>query len=737
MSTRGVMLVTGIAFSTGLFGGGFGARAMAAGGKAQIIAQAKKELLHPGRCDFLDSSVCLYPFPNNYFTVADRDTATGLRLDLNAASMPANVEGAHINPAGWNRLDGFSPGAAILVKVPGLCKPEALRKMGVPTVTDIGAYRVANSPVVVIDARTGKRWPIWVELDQSSTLTTYHGRVVFAATPPPCNETTLIIRPAKNFAYGTRYIVALRALRNASGKRLQPPATFLVYRDRIPTDIRVVEARRKRMNALFSDLQRAGIKRNSLYLAWDFTTVSADQIVGPLLAMRNDAFARLGETKAEMASGKVVGKSPEFRIMQVKYFSPCDPHGCRKGENNFILRSIRGAVRVPCYLTNRCLPGGTFRLRGKKPEGRGYYRASFLCNIPRSVKGSHGKIHAARAVLYGHGLFGSMKEINGYRLERFSDRHDIMLCAANWIGMSYQDVGYEKKWTANISLWPAVPARLDQAMVDFMYLGRAMIHPRGLSTASAFRLRRGHGSSTPVIDTDHLYYLGVSQGGILGGTLMALEPDAVRGALVVAGMNYSTMMARSVDFPPVAKPLFESYPKWTDRQLSYELMQMLWDRADPDGYTPFMTDHPLPNTPPHKLLFDEGWGDHQVTNWATLVEARSIGARIHVPVVASNRRVGRKPFWGIEPAGASPRHGSSATMFFWDIGPLQVVRGQLVGSAPPPVANVPNYAGLDPHEYIRSPALGDQISRFLEPGGAVINPCGTDPCRTNVKKQDH
>lgn len=707
--------------------------AMASGNNSRIISQANKELMNPSRCDFLDSSVCLYPFPNNYFTMPDRNTMTGLRLNLNSVSMPSNVDGEHIDPSSWNHLDGFSPGAAILVKVPGLCSLEALRKMGAPMVTDIGSYRRANAPMLVIDTKTGKRWPIWVEVDQSSTLKMDHGRLIFGTTPPQCGNTTLIIRPARNFAYGTRYIVVLRNLRNASGKRLQPPATFLVYRNRILTGVPVIEARRKHMNKLFAFLQRVGIKRSGLYLTWDFTTVSANKIVGPVLVMRNNAFARLGDT--DLADRRIEGRSPRFRITQVKYFAPCGSNGCGKGENNFILRSVDGEIRVPCYLTHHCLPGGTFRLQENKPVAQGYYWAAFLCNIPRSAKGSYGKTHPARVALYGHGLFGSMREINGYGLESFSYRHDIMLCAANWIGMSYQDVSYAKKWAANFSLWPAVPARLDQSMVDFMYLGRALVHPRGLSTSSSFRSFTTQGAMASVFNPDHLYYLGASQGGILGGTLMALEPDVVRGVLVVAGMNYSTLMGRSVDFSPFAKVLFKNYTRRVERPLLYELMQMLWDRADPDGYIPFMAQHPLPNTPPHKLLFEEGWGDHQVTNWATLVEARSVGAKIHAPMVAPSRRVGREPFWGIKPITSYPYRGSVA-MFFWDIGPLRVVRGQLVGSAPPPIANVPNYVGQDPHSHIRSTVMVNQISRFLEPNGVVTNPCDAIPCKTNNDDQE-
>ena len=62
--------------------------------------------------------------------------------------------------------------------------------------------------------------------------------------------------------------------------------------------------------------------------------------------------------------------------------------------------------------------------------------------------------------------------------------------------------------------------------------------------ASRRRPPRSAGRSTAT----RLYYDGNSQGGIIGGALMALEPDAEHGVLGVPGMNYSTLLNRSTDF---------------------------------------------------------------------------------------------------------------------------------------------------------------------------------------------
>src|SRR4051812_12780235 len=64
-------------------------------------------------CDPIDPSLCLLPWPNDFFTRRDRSTATGLRLNIDPRATPRNMAGAPIDTTDWNRLDGFSPGAPI------------------------------------------------------------------------------------------------------------------------------------------------------------------------------------------------------------------------------------------------------------------------------------------------------------------------------------------------------------------------------------------------------------------------------------------------------------------------------------------------------------------------------------------------------------------------------------------------------------------------------------------------
>src|SRR5215208_639156 len=79
-------------------------------------------------CDPIGGGHCLMPFPNDYFTKRDRGTATGKRLALPRAAMPANKDGVRIDPRDWNRADGFSPGQQITVFIPGLTTERAAKR---------------------------------------------------------------------------------------------------------------------------------------------------------------------------------------------------------------------------------------------------------------------------------------------------------------------------------------------------------------------------------------------------------------------------------------------------------------------------------------------------------------------------------------------------------------------------------------------------------------------------------
>ena len=106
------------------------------------------------RCDFITEpgSECLFPYPNDYFTRKDAGTDTGLRLNLQEASTPQNNKGKHVDPGPINTSDGFSPGAPIVIHIPGMDTPQAFANTGAAPITHMGSYADPAQPIVLIDA---------------------------------------------------------------------------------------------------------------------------------------------------------------------------------------------------------------------------------------------------------------------------------------------------------------------------------------------------------------------------------------------------------------------------------------------------------------------------------------------------------------------------------------------------------------------------------------------------------
>ena len=242
------------------------------------------DLTNADRCDFLDPAQCLLPWPNDFFTVVDATTDTGRRVNFSITAMPRNAADVPIDPTDLNRSDGFSPGQSIELRVPGY---DAVQTGAVP-ITDIERSFDPAQPIVVINTSHPAAPPHLVgdrfEREQRG-------------------DRALYIRPGVNFDEGTRYIVALRNMRDAAGALITPNADLRAYRDGTPTGDAAKEARRAHMEDIFTTLAAAGIARNDLYLAWDFTVASRDSLSSARCRIRDDAFAG-SATRSRRCAGR-------------------------------------------------------------------------------------------------------------------------------------------------------------------------------------------------------------------------------------------------------------------------------------------------------------------------------------------------------------------------------------------------------------------------------------------------
>jgi len=189
------------------------------------------------------------PWPASVFEVDDPTTATGRRLAIPDGTLPVASE-VTIDPRGWNRADGFSPSAPIIMSFRAGVSP-----LGLPPADNMDLSLSADSATVILDMTSGEH--------------VAH----FAVVDP--NDEALRLYPAQRLAAGHRYAVAItdRVLAR-DGEPLDVPAGFAALRDGNLTDHHLLEAARPRLDDVLDALDDDGIDERDLLLAWDFTVAS-------------------------------------------------------------------------------------------------------------------------------------------------------------------------------------------------------------------------------------------------------------------------------------------------------------------------------------------------------------------------------------------------------------------------------------------------------------------------------
>lgn len=596
---------------------------------------------------------CALPWPSSHFERADPSTVTGHRLAIPRGLLPPGPSGLPMDPARLNQRDGFSPASTLLVHFAQAIDPAQLPSELAP----LRSLEV-DSPVQLLDAQTGQRVLLFAELDANASDPT---------------DQALLIHPLARLAPNRHYLVALRGLRDRSGAPVRSAPFEALRRGEVTTPNLFAEF--DKYLDLFVRLESAGIPRDALSFAWDFHTGSDEQLVANLLKMRDEALPAWGAEKLgyDVALTDATDEQLWFEL--------------------------QGNFEVPTYLTDDSDDGILIVDGEGRPQRRGVQRFPLTIHVPRCAETA---TQPLPVMVFGHGLFGAAaSEMNSGYQRRVIDELCMIQIGTDWIGMSSVDgPAVATEVVPDFTNLPRITDRLQQAQLNFVVLARL---GRDLLKRDP-RLRVG---DRPITDGKQLYYYGISQGGIEGGTLLALSPDLQRGALNVGGGNYSLMVMRSVDFRTFKQLLNLTYPSQRDQQLLVALSQSFWDFSDPISFAERVRRRPLPDLdgaplPARPLVLQEAIGDSQVPNLATRLLARSYGLPLLQPAVEEVPQLGT-----IEVP-------SEAAYVQWDVAPQPL----------PGLGNTPPDADNGAHGAIRKlPALVEQLRRFFRPDGLVENTC--------------
>jgi hypothetical protein len=604
----------------------------------------------PAECNPLGGVGCVTPWPSSAYLREDPASPTGVRLDLAAGSLPLGADRIVTEVAPFNRRTGFSPAAQLFTVF-----PEGVDDANLAFHDDLAASLAAASPTVILDLATGERVAHFAELDAN------------AAGRPA--EQALYLRPAARLAGGRRYAVAIRkSLRRRDGGELAVPPGFQAILDGRRTGHARLEAMRARTEEAIAALEGAGVPRDDLLVAWDFVTADDDSILADPRAVRDAALAAIGEAGANVTYGITRDEAVDADIV----------------------RRVLFTYQAPAVADD----AGLYRDGAGQPEVRGTSAALGVAMIPACATAER----PAGLLIFGHGFFGSLAEAQGGYLRRVARDLCLVVVGGVWRGMSQDDLAGAATALNDNNHVLAFGEKILQGIVDFTALEQ-------LARGALAREVLVDAGGAAIVDPERTYFLGISQGHILGSTFFAWNPHLTRGAFHVGGANWGVLFERSTNWTTFKLILNGAFPSAIDHVVIQQLLQMGFDPTDPVHVAPHVLAGGLPGTPAKQHLLQMSVGDTAVTNLASQLQARTIG----LPVLAPALEVP----WGLE-EGAGPL-ADAFVIFSEEPTPL------------PPRTNTPAAQGNVAHDQLRRrDAVVEQLGHFFAEG-EVVHTCA-GPC---------
>lgn len=623
-----------------------------------------------GGCQpLLGGADCLLPYPSDYFRVADPSLPSGYRLDISSAMFIAKG-GLNADPDGRFPVDGAS-------KIPTIVTmfPEEIAKDGFVALLDDPAKSVdAKSNVLLLEADTGALVPHFVDLDPR--------------TKDPKRQ-AIVIHPITGLKAKTRYIVALHGVKHPDGSAVTTPEGFRRLRDQQTAgDAQLEKLAAHFAFEIFPQIEHAGVPRGDLQMAWDFSTGSDERWRSDMLEVRAQTLAWLQSHTINVSNIQITPGSTSDTWYQVD-----------------------GELEGPMFLESTDNEAPLHRDASGKVAQNGTVTIPFTAQVPAAVRDQFGP---GLPMAYGHGFFGKRAEVTYDSTRNIAQHVGGVLFGVDWWGMATVDAtGVAGDLSSHPTRTLNFADRVHQGMANWLVMTAAM--RTVLPTNAAFqRPASGAGVSTdangqsnagqPIYGGDAVY-LGISQGHILGGTMIALNPDIHRAVLQVGGAGFTHMMFRAKPFDDFLYFLGLGVPDALDQQKYAAALQPQFDRFDPATFADLVVTHPLEGMPAdRRILLQNGLGDAEVPNLGTFLDVRLLG----IPQATPNPY----PIYGV-PTAAEPVAGSAIVLYDFGID----LHAQYDAAQPPPDDN-------RVHEGLRQfvPAL-DQMGQFY--GSGVINDtCG-------------
>ncbi len=526
-------------------------------------------------CETMDPVRCLLPWPSSTFTAVDGTTTTGLRVQVDQASLIAPDDVTSINLA-----DGFSTVTPLVTGFAALVDT-------IPVSTD------GTGPVRLLlaqhDAPTvGASVPLRFDVEQ--------GQADDGST-----ESFGLGYPLRPLLANADYVgVVLDDLPTTDGAPLTPSRSALVALALVAPatlDEAKLAAYHAPTRAL---LTKAGIDPRHVLMVWDFTTRDAQDPLGRLTAMREGALAA------------VTAGTVSVTITNVDTTQPAP-----------IAVVVEGVLAgLPVYINP--MPGSAIPLDAKGlPVANGTRTAPFRVVVPAGTGDYH-------FVMYGHGTGGSYDdttldaEIAGAGLAKVGIQFD------GWTATDDLDtfVGLVELFQGSRH----ATGMLMQALADATAIQSALGGVIGQALAAPMVGTVANPAAGRKPDPANVMWAGGSLGGIMGLVETAADPSLRYAVLNVPGAAWTHFVPKSLIFTMIAGLLTTPYQGTLNALHAVAMSQGDWDEIDGAAWSPQLAQRNA------AFLIQESIGDPVVPNpgsemVAVVTDATQVGA-VLVPIAA-------------------------------------------------------------------------------------------------------
>jgi hypothetical protein len=519
---------------------------------------------------------CLLPYPSDFFLIDDATLPSGRRIEVTGSAKMFDIEGTSADVFDFRVADGFSSIPSLVFVLPE--RPSLENAPGLRS--HDGRLPSVSDATLIIDAKTSSLIAHYTDVDPE-----------FEAD----SRQAIMLRTRTRLKPQNRYIVVVHKLKSKLGSLIGPPEGFRRFRDKYPDQSLTVQQDRFNRD-IFPVIEKLGIARSTIQLAWDFTTGSESHLNRDLFSIRDQTVAWLKSNAPQITITSTLADS-DGRIETI----------------------IRGVITGPLFLEeDRAGALLNYDSSGKIAINGGT-KIPFLARIPKSILTSS---TPGSAFGFGHGLFGTRNEAQGGLAAKLASQGRAVVFAIDWVGMSRGDVLLiTDDLVSNPYRVLRFTDRAHQSLANWFVMSHAIRKQMG-----ELDVFRRPNRDEALFEAAHLEFIGVSMGHILAGSLAAVAPKIRRVILNVGGAGFTHIVARSRAFAPFMHLMDTPIPDPLDRQKFISTLQTQFDRIDAASYA-----NELKARDEVRVLMQIGLGDTTVPNLASFLHARLLQLKLLRP----------------------------------------------------------------------------------------------------------